>query len=180
MTKLTEQDKALFAEATAGVGAVKTKVIISKNKPKKPTLKKHQKTPHEIEVQQHFLDISISPVSAHQSLFFQQPSIRKQDITKLKKGEFNIEITEDLHGQTEIVAEQAIHIFLHEATQHQCKYGLLVHGKGYNSNSDNPILKNLVNQILSNHPKILAFCSAKPKDGGTGAIYILFKETLNN
>ena len=181
MTKLTNEDKALFAEATSDVGLLKTKVIISKKKMKKQPLAKlakrkfKQSTPPEINYQNHFFNNDISLVSAHQTLFFQQPSIRKQDITTLKKGLFHIEITEDLHGKTEQAAEIAIHTFLHEAVHYQCKYGLLVHGKGYNSDSEKPILKNLVNQLLTSHPNILAFCSAKPKDGGTGAVYILFK-----
>lgn len=178
MTKLTEEDKALFAEATEGVTSVNRKVIVAKNKPNtraKIKFSKKQKLNRTENIDRFFLNERIAPVSAHESLFYQQPSIRKQDIIKLKKGFFPIEITEDLHGKTESIAENSIHSFIQEAIEHQCKYGLIIHGKGYNSNSEQPILKNLVNQLLTGHSNILAFCSAQQKDGGTGAVYILFK-----
>ena len=174
MTKLTDEDKALFANATQNVDRLKTNKIVPKSKPNK-RIKIRPKVATDILIDKQFTDSNLKPVSAHQSLFFQQPGVRKQDITKLKKGLFSLDITHDIHGKTEVIAEDSIHHFIHEAIQHRCKYGLLVHGKGYNSDIEQPILKNLVNQVLNHHPYILAYCSSQPKDGGTGAVYILFK-----
>ncbi len=174
MSKLTEEDRALFALETTGVKSIKTKVILSKKPPKKPKqIKPNQLL--KLDIEKHYSDQYTSNVSAHQNISYQQSGVRKKDIVRLKKGLFAIDITEDLHGKTTDMAESSVYSFIQEAIEHQCKYGLLVHGKGYNSNSEKPILKNLVNQILNGHPSVLAFCSAQPKNGGTGAVYILFK-----
>ena len=51
-----------------------------------------------------------------------------------------------------------------------------MHGKGYNSEAQFPILKNLVNQTLRTLTAVLAFSSAPEKDGGAGAVNILMKK----
>ena len=51
----------------------------------------------------------------------------------------------------------------------------IIHGKGYGSNNKGPIIKPLVNKWLQQRNEILAFCSARPIDGGTGAVYVLLK-----
>ena len=60
-----------------------------------------------------------------------------------------------------------------QARGHRCL--LVIHGKGYYSSSGEPILKNLLKNWLPLQPDVIAFHSAKPKDGGTGAIYLLIK-----
>ncbi|HET8706021.1 MAG TPA: Smr/MutS family protein, partial [Pseudomonadales bacterium] len=42
-----------------------------------------------------------------------------------------------------------------------------------------PILKSSVNHWLRQLPQVLAFCSAQPKDGGLGAVYVLVKLQRN-
>jgi DNA-nicking Smr family endonuclease len=38
-----------------------------------------------------------------------------------------------------------------------------------------PVLKGKVNHWLQQRDEVLAFCSARPVDGGTGAVYVLLK-----
>jgi len=52
----------------------------------------------------------------------------------------------------------------------------IIHGKGLSNQTQPPLLKNQVNRWLRCHPAVLAFCSAQPKDGGTGALYVLLKQ----
>jgi DNA-nicking Smr family endonuclease len=54
---------------------------------------------------------------------------------------------------------------------------MIIHGRGLKSH-EGPVLKNCVvnwlsSGILSSY--VLAFCSARPCDGGTGAVYVLLK-----
>ena len=51
----------------------------------------------------------------------------------------------------------------------------LIHGKGYGSGGDLPVLKNRLNSWLRQHHEVLAFCSAQPRDGGRGALYVLLR-----
>ena len=39
-----------------------------------------------------------------------------------------------------------------------------------------PVLKGLTNSLLRRRKAVLAFTSARPNDGGTGAVYVLLKK----
>ena len=119
---------------------------------------------------------STPSVASHQSIQFHQKGIRLQDFTKLKKGAFPNQAQLDLHGYTYEEAHIALLDFIASAHQEELRYVRVVHGKGYNSDEQYPILKNLVNQSLRELTAILAFCSAPEKDGGAGAVNILLKK----
>jgi len=51
----------------------------------------------------------------------------------------------------------------------------IIHGKGNRSNHRGPVLKTKVNHWLRQHDRVQAFHSARPVDGGTGAVYVLLK-----
>lgn len=114
-------------------------------------------------------------MTAHQTLLFHKKGLRLQDLSRLRKGEFNVNWRLDLHGDIEVVAQQRLIQFIQQAYQSQARYALIIHGKGYNSDTGHPLLKNLVNQLLRQLPQVVGFCSAMPKDGGTGAVYVLLK-----
>ncbi|MDF1796325.1 MAG: Smr/MutS family protein [Coxiellaceae bacterium] len=108
-------------------------------------------------------------------LNYEQPHILKKDIKRLKKGDFSIEARLDLHLYTVEQAIDALHDFIDQCQAENIRFALVIHGKGHYSADGVPAIKNMLNQWLRNHPNVLAFQSAKPKDGGTGAIYILLK-----
>ncbi|MDF1759058.1 MAG: Smr/MutS family protein [Coxiellaceae bacterium] len=108
-------------------------------------------------------------------LNYEQPHILKNDIKRLKKGDFPIEARLDLHLYTVEQAIDALHDFIDQCQTEDIRYALIVHGKGHYSADGVPAIKNMINQWLRNHPNVLAFQSAKPRDGGTGAIYVLLK-----
>ncbi|MDF1655029.1 MAG: Smr/MutS family protein [Coxiellaceae bacterium] len=108
-------------------------------------------------------------------LNYEQPHILKKDIKRLKKGDFTIEARLDLHLYTVEQAIDALHDFIDQCQAQDIRYALIIHGKGHYSATGVPAIKNMLNQWLRNHPNVLAFQSAKPKDGGSGAIYVLFK-----
>ncbi|VAW62865.1 hypothetical protein MNBD_GAMMA08-664, partial [hydrothermal vent metagenome] len=72
-------------------------------------------------------------------------------------------------------ARKMLLAFLDHAQQQSFKLVRIVHGKGHHSNTDQPVLKAMVNKWLRSIPEVLAFVSAIPKDGGTGAVYVLLK-----
>ncbi|MBI9111320.1 Smr/MutS family protein [Maridesulfovibrio ferrireducens] len=97
---------------------------------------------------------------------------------KLKAGSFNHEAHIDLHGMTSEQAFDNLMFFIRESflQGHRCL--LAVTGKGKNSPGGLSVLKREIHDWLTRDPfrrVVLAFCSAQPKDGGTGAIYILLR-----
>jgi DNA-nicking Smr family endonuclease len=81
----------------------------------------------------------------------------------------------DLHGMTVETAHKALTKFLADCCLMNRKCVRIIHGKGHGSDKKMPILKNKLNQWLRQHDDIIAFCSAQPNDGGTGAVYVLIK-----
>ena len=68
--------------------------------------------------------------------------------------------------------------FLHDARQHGVGCVRIVHGKGLHgaasiASGGQPVLKNLVDRMLRHRADVLAFHSAPPAQGGTGAVLVL-------
>jgi len=98
---------------------------------------------------------------------------------KLRLGNNPIEHTLDLHGMTVDHARNALLRFLGECEAAGIRHVIIVHGKGFRS-KDKPVIKSMVNRWLRATKTVLAFHSAQPKDGGTGAVYVLLKKFSAN
>ncbi|MBV52996.1 MAG: hypothetical protein CL816_02900 [Coxiellaceae bacterium] len=94
---------------------------------------------------------------------------------RLKRGQCAIEGRCDLHGRTQEEALVMLSEFVagQQHLQHRCV--LIVHGKGGRVGGDTAILKNLTGRWLLAHPAVVAFHSALPRQGGTGATMVLLK-----
>lgn len=119
--------------------------------------------------------ISLKDAAVEDVMFFARTGIQQKVQKKLRRGEFPIEETLDLHGYTVIEAKTAIQDFLHECKRQGIRYIQIVHGKGYRSDQNIPVIKTHVAYWLPQLKNVLAFSSALPKDGGTGAIYVILK-----
>jgi DNA-nicking Smr family endonuclease len=108
-------------------------------------------------------------------LFFKRPGIQDKVMAKLRKGKFAIERELDLHGLTGRDALTALNQFLLRCRRHDIGSVRIIHGKGRGSPDGKPVIKNKLNQWLQTNNQILAFCSARSRDGGTGAIHVLLK-----
>lgn len=169
-----DNDHDLFLSAMQEVTPIKQNNRVEK-KPKKLSTKV-RKSPaiseHTTELDH---EMDSRTVGAFESLMYHQKGIRLQELTKLKNGDFHCHWQLDLHGQTSDVADDQIQRFIYQAWSKKARYALIIHGKGYNSETQAPVLKNLVNQRLKQMKQVLGFCSAQPKDGGTGAVYVFLK-----
>jgi len=52
----------------------------------------------------------------------------------------------------------------------------IIHGKGLRSRAPGPVLKRLVDGMLRRRGDVLAFASAAPASGGTGAVVVLLRQ----
>jgi DNA-nicking Smr family endonuclease len=97
---------------------------------------------------------------------------------QLKRGHFPVQDYIDLHGLTRQEAETEVREFLLKSHGRGFRCVLIVHGRGLNSPESLPVLKEGLPIWLNRGPVkkiVLAFATAKPYDGGTGAIYVLLK-----
>jgi DNA-nicking Smr family endonuclease len=97
---------------------------------------------------------------------------------KLKRGELPVQGYIDLHGLTKPDAETAVTDFLLESFRNGLRCVLIVHGRGLNSPESLPVLKEGLPQWLNRgrvRKVVLAFATARPYDGGTGATYVFLR-----
>ena len=100
-------------------------------------------------------------------------------VGKLQAGQFSPEAHIDLHG---LNSEQAFHHlvgFFRNAYYKGVRTALVVTGRGLNSPDGNPVLRAKILQWFTQEPFrriILAFCTARREDGGTGALYVLLRK----
>lgn len=128
----------------------------------------------EIELAKYSVD-QLDPVKNDDSLSFSRSGVQFKQLKKLRQGKFPCQAECDLHGLTRAQAEQTLNHFIDHCLQQQYRYVRIVHGKGYRSEQQQPVLKNYLNHALRELVDVLAFCSAQPKDGGQGAVYVLLR-----
>jgi DNA-nicking Smr family endonuclease len=103
------------------------------------------------------------------------PGVDKRTAERLKRGQLPIEARIDLHGLTQREAHQTLTNFLEGARETHRRTVLVITGKG---ESGQGVLREAVPRWLNEasiRPLILAFSQAQPRDGGTGALYVLLR-----
>lgn len=176
MTKKIQdaEDSELFRLAIGEVRAIKSDKVqlLSKEKPKPYPKNK----PAEVENRlTDTNDYDLDTVSIEDRLSYLAPGLQKNVPAKMRKGQFGLDAEIDLHGLTSEAAKRQLLLFLHRAVIDGCRCVLIIHGKGYRSQDNLPVLKNNLNLWLRQHQDVLAFCSAKPRDGGAGAVLVLLR-----
>ncbi|HYC56450.1 MAG TPA: Smr/MutS family protein [Candidatus Binatia bacterium] len=104
--------------------------------------------------------------------------VSRETLVQLEKGMFAVSAHLDLHGMTLEDARAAVDDFLREQQRRGHRCVLLVTGKGKNSPRQQGVLREKVPEWLARGPsarRIIAFVSARPCDGGLGALYVLMR-----
>lgn len=110
-----------------------------------------------------------------EELYYRREGVQQAVLRKLRRGQFQVGAALDLHGMTVAMAREALAAFLHRARRDSLGCVRIIHGKGNGSRHRGPVLKPKINHWLRQRDEVLAFCSARPVDGGTGAIYVLLR-----
>ncbi len=108
-------------------------------------------------------------------LSYRQPGIGMDVLRKLRKGEWSIQAQLDLHGLRREEARVALAEFIRESAKQGLRCVRVIHGKGRGSIGKEPVLKGKVRSWLVQKKEVIAFCQAKPSEGGAGALLVLLK-----
>ena len=117
----------------------------------------------------------VSDVGPGDVLSFTRGGVQRREAERLRRGRYRIEADLDLHGRIVADASTALDRFLEDSRHRGRRCVRIVHGKGFGSPSGQPIMKAHVDRWLRARSEVLAFCSATPPDGGTGALYVLLR-----
>jgi len=117
-----------------------------------------------------------SPRTYGRALDPQRPiDLDRRTWLRLKRGNVELDRILDLHGQTQERAHQRLRAFVADAHARGSRCVLVVTGKGLESGG---ILRHMVPRWLNEEPnraRVVAFCPAQPRHGGSGALYVLIR-----
>ncbi len=172
--KLDQADIDLFRQAVGEVVPVRgaDKVLTESRPNRGPRVRENRQTQ---------LVRNPEPVTIEQTLApedrmdFLAPGAQQRLLRKLRQQGFPLEAELDLHGLTVAQAELALETFLSTSVERGQRCVRIIHGKGYRNPDSDPVLKNQVNIWLRQYSVVLAFTTARPRDGGAGAVWILLR-----
>jgi len=180
----TPDETRVFLEAMANVKPLNSSRNIIARAPNVNLHPAHPAPDDELEAMAHLSDLVSG--AAEMDITFSDEYIEgcihgfdQKLMQKIKKGQFPVQDYVDLHGLTKQEAEIMMRDFLLQSHRLGLRCVLVVHGRGLNSQDNIPVLKERLPIWLNRGPIkrfVLAFSTAMPYDGGTGAIYILLKK----
>lgn len=100
-------------------------------------------------------------------------------LEQLKAGQFSVEAHLDLHGLNALQAREAAIDFLRAQYYLGRRCVLLIPGRGRNSPAGLACLREELPLWMTREPlrrMVLAFCTALPRHGGAGAVYVLLRK----
>ncbi|SFO09778.1 DNA-nicking endonuclease, Smr domain [Nitrosospira briensis] len=114
-------------------------------------------------------------IAAGDEWSFLRSGLSRQTLRRLRRGYWTIQAQLDLHGYTRDEARLELVAFLDASQKRGFRCVRVIHGKGLSSRNHEPVLKARVGSWLSQRNDVLAFCQARPEDGGSGAVLVLLK-----
>lgn len=170
-----DDELSLFRKAMAGARPLKQDGVSPHRTHRKPV--PQQRKRDEQDVVASLLSDDYSPdIETGEELLYVRGGLQQRVLRKFRRGQYAIESELDLHGYTVVEAREALAAFLNAAQQAGKRCVRIIHGKGLGAEGRLPVLKIKVNSWLRQKNQVLAFCSARPQDGGTGAVYVLLKK----
>ncbi|NMC72667.1 MAG: DNA mismatch repair protein MutS [Myxococcales bacterium] len=174
-----ERERASFESAMAGVAPLERDHVPSRRSvPPPPPVE------DELEAAERFLaamvqgDVPFDFTGTDEYLEGKVQGLDARLVQKLRRGEYAVEGHIDLHGLDRHEARVALRDFLERAQADGRRCVLVVHGRGLGSPDGIPVLRERMKDWLSRGSigrRVLAFASARPVDGGTGAVYVLLR-----
>ncbi len=105
-------------------------------------------------------------------------SLDKRVLRRLRAGDYAVQAHLDLHGRTRAEAKIDLERFVDDSRRKSLRCILVIHGRGLHSKDQLPVLKEGIQRWLTSGrigAQVLAFCTARPHDGGFGAVYVLLR-----
>ena len=116
-----------------------------------------------------------SDVETGEELSYVRDGLGAHTLRRLRRGHWVIQDELDLHGLTSPDARDLLVEFLARCVRRGLRCVRIIHGKGLRSKNREPVLKGKVAAWLMRRDEILAYCQARPTEGGGGAVVVLLK-----
>lgn len=121
-------------------------------------------------------EVDAADLIGSEHVSFARAGVQNSVMRKLRKGSFAVQAELDLHGYTVEEARQETAAFLLDCSAQSLRCVRIIHGKSGHTPGQPPKIKNMLARWLPARSHVLALCSARPEDGGTGALYVLLRK----
>jgi DNA-nicking Smr family endonuclease len=169
-----EEDRALFRAAVKDATPLKTRARVVQARPRRTARARFARAERQAVLAESLAApgpfIDTQPLV---ELNYRRAGVAATVLQKLRRGDYRIEAELDLHGCNGREARAQLVALLTQARSRGLRCLRIIHGKGMRSGPGGPVLKQTVNTLLRRVDSVLAFCSARARDGGTGATLVL-------
>ena len=171
---VSEEDAALFRDAAGDVRVIEDdREPVHRRRPKaRPRARSRTTVPTATE-QAPAKSIRTSERDSEQ--LFVRAGLQQKQLRRLRRGQLPIAAEADLHGMRIRAAQLLLEEFLRDCRHRNFRCVRVIHGKGLGSRGGHAVLKWEVDRWLRGHDGVMAFCTAQPRDGGSGAVYVLLR-----
>lgn len=112
------------------------------------------------------------------ALNYLAPGVGNDVMKRLRKGYWPVQDELDLHGLRRDEARNAIGAFLMRSNRRGHRCVCVIHGRGFGSKGQEPVLKSMVHSWLVQTDGVIAFSQARASEGGEGALVVLLRAAL--
>lgn len=168
----SDEDRELFRKAIEGVRPLEDRPE-PPTRPAPPPRARFRRADEQAVLEESLAANPEAEGDTGEHLAFRRHGVSPTLFRKLRRGEICVRDEIDLHGFTAAEARAALYEFLAEARALDLRCVRVIHGKGLRSGHHGPVLKRKLGRWLQLRDDVLAYCSARPVDGGTGAVYVL-------
>jgi DNA-nicking Smr family endonuclease len=172
---VSDEDRILFREMVGETRPVTDDRVLHRTD--KPEPRPRQAEASERQVMAELLEQpgDLAMLETGEELLFLRTGLQQRVLKRLRRGHYSVDAELDLHEMNAEAAKLSIDHFIHECHDRRITCAKIIHGKGLRSRPGGPVLKSLTNATLRRRKDVMAFASARPNDGGTGAVYVLLK-----
>ena len=171
-----DDSKQAFREAVKDVTPLPRRDRVLHDPQRPPPLPLQRRRDDQETLQESLSDAGPEPeLEAGDSLAFLRDGMSPQVLRRLRAGFWAVQDEIDLHGARRDEARALLVDFLNAAQRRGLRCVRVIHGKGMGSHNREPVLKRKVAAWLTQRGDVLAYCEARPAEGGSGALMVLLK-----
>lgn len=166
---VSAEERELFLEAVAGTHPIdeRERVLVPPPAPPPRVLPRPPEVP---------APVGLVVEGDGEAISARAPGVNRSQVSDLRGGRVRPEATLDLHGESAAAARPALRRFLVEAGAHRRRCVLVVHGRGLHSDGVAVLRDLVIGELVGELSGLVhAFATASPRDGGSGATYIMVR-----
>jgi DNA-nicking Smr family endonuclease len=119
-------------------------------------------------------DLALVGIASGETLSHLRDGYPPKLLRQLRRGQFVVEAELDLHHLRLTQARALLSSFVAECRRDRRRCIRIIHGKARGSDQGS-VIKAMTDRVLRQRADVIGFTSARPQDGGTGAVLVLLQ-----